>query len=457
MGKKLFIVLVGLLFGGFTVLFNFFPRSTVSELEKRDLAKFPTYSGEKLADGSFAKEISLWFSDSEPYRDFFISMSMGLKDLIRVNFSKESSLTFHAPDMTDNDYSPTGDFGEDEADELMGEQTPVDEETTENRKLEEYQNKITAQENAKIANAGIIIVGSGENTRALMAYAGDSTGGVKFAEVANKYKRILGDSVNVYCMVIPTSTEFYCPDAAKKRTKSQRATINNIFANLSDSVTAVDVYTTLAHHAEEDIYLRTDHHWSPLGAFYAARRFAKVAKVPFADTTSYIRKVVKRYVGSMYGYSKDISIKKAPEDFVFYVPDSTVTYTTTYVNYTVDENYKVTNESAPYKGKYFFDYKDGSGAAYCTFMGGDMKITKVETSTDNHRRVLVLKDSFGNAIPGYLFFSFEEVHVVDYRYFTRNIVDYIKENKITDVLFANNIFSAYMPGTARRYLKFLRN
>ena len=115
MGKKLFIVLVGLLFGGFTVLFNFFPRSTVSELEKRELAKFPTYSGEKLADGSFAKEISLWFSDSEPYRDFFISMSMGLKDLIRVNFSKESSLTFHAPDMTDNDYSPTGDFGEDEA------------------------------------------------------------------------------------------------------------------------------------------------------------------------------------------------------------------------------------------------------------------------------------------------------------------------------------------------------
>ena len=106
-----------------------------------------------------------------------------------------------------------------------------------------------------------------------MAYAGDSTGGVRFAEAANLYKRKLGKKVNVYLMVIPTSIEFYCPDAAKSRTKSQRATINNIFAHLSDSVKAVDVYTTLGRHASEDIYLRTDHHWSPLGAYYAAKKF----------------------------------------------------------------------------------------------------------------------------------------------------------------------------------------
>ena len=32
---------------------------------------------------------------------------------------------------------------------------------------------------------------------------------------------------------------------------------------------------------------------------------------------------------------------------------------------------------------------------------------------------------------------------------------YVKENKITDILFANNIFSAYSNSIAKRYSKFL--
>jgi hypothetical protein len=100
-------------------------------------------------------------------------------------------------------------------------------------------------------------------------------------------------------------------------------------------------------------------------------------------------------------------------------------------------------------------YKDGSGGAYCTFMGGDSKITQVRTSTKNGRRVIILKDSFGNAIPGYLFFSFEEIHVIDNRYFTKNMVNYVRENKITDILFANNIFSAYSPKICNKYSAFL--
>ena len=70
---------------------------------------------------------------------------------------------------------------------------------------------------------------------------------------------------------------------------------------------------------------------------------------------------------------------------------------------------------------------------------------QVRTGMKNHRRLMILKDSFGNAIPGYLFYSFEEIHVVDYRYFGRNMKKYVEENKITDILFANNIFNAYSP------------
>ncbi|MBO7545201.1 MAG: hypothetical protein J6T19_00630, partial [Paludibacteraceae bacterium] len=110
-------------------------------------------------------------------------------------------------------------------------------------------------------------------------------------------------------------------------------------------------------------------------------------------------------------------------------------------------------EYRPRQGEFFRHFKDGSGRAYCTFMGGDTKITKVETSTRNGRKVLILKDSFGNAIPGYLFGSFQEVHVIDGRYFTKNMVDYVSENGITDIVFANNVFKAYAGG--HQYLKFL--
>ncbi|MBR1732421.1 MAG: hypothetical protein IJ729_01575, partial [Alloprevotella sp.] len=61
------------------------------------------------------------------------------------------------------------------------------------------------------------------------------------------------------------------------------------------------------------------------------------------------------------------------------------------------------------------------------------------------RRLIIIKDSFGNALPAHLFHSFEEVHVVDFRYFTKNMVRYVRENGITDVLFACNIFNVCSP------------
>lgn len=88
-------------------------------------------------------------------------------------------------------------------------------------------------------------------------------------------------------------------------------------------------------------------------------------------------------------------------------------------------------------------------------MGGDSNQTCVRTSTPGGRRVLILKDSFGNALPGYLFFSFEEIHIVDNRYFTKNMSRYVREHRITDILFANNVFSAYNPNIGKKYIGFL--
>lgn len=430
-----YIYIIGLLALSLTVIFNFFPRSKYSQLEKRELKTFPEFTWDKLSSGKFTSEVSSWFSDSEPYRDILMTMSMHIKKAMSVSMpGDEESVVFHATDDTEEG---------------------ADSETFNADDIEEYQNKLTADANAKITSKGIIVVGSGDKVRALMAYGGSSKGGVAYADAANKYYEVFNSmGVRIYCMVIPTSTEFYCPEKAKSCTNPQLPTIKNIYNHLVEGVKPVDCYTPLSKHVDEDIYLRTDHHWAPLGAYYAAEKFCAVAGVPFKDLSNYERKVVHGYVGTMYGYSHDISLKNAPEDFVYYVPKG-ITYTTTYTDYTINEHYQVTGEGKPHTGKFFAHFKDGSPGAYCTFMGGDTKITCVRTATKNGRRVIILKDSFGNCLPGYLFFSFEEIHVIDGRYFTKNMKKYVTENRITDILFANNIYKAYSPGSCKNYLRFL--
>lgn len=436
----IYLIIIAIVFVAFVVVFDTFPRTKISQLEKRELTTFPAFSWESLADGSFTNKVSSWFSDSEPFRDELMTLSMQIKDLIGIAPTEEN-IKFHAPDPPAK------------AEPQKKKDTEKKEEPDDSADDNSEEDENTMEENAKIAHAGIIVVGKDENVRALMAYGGEATGCTGYAEVANFYKQTF-PNVNVYCMVIPTSIAFYCPEKVKNHTKPQLPTIRNVIAHLAPDVKPVNIYFTLKKHKDEDIYLRTDHHWTPLGGFYAAQTFAKIAGVPFKDLKSYERHVVHGYVGSMYGYSKDISVKNAPEDFVYYTPKD-VEYNTTYVVYNINKNYQVTGESRPVQGPFFYKYKDGNGGAYCTMMGGDTKLTQVRTSTKNGRRLIILKDSFGNMLPGYLFYSFEEIHVIDNRYFTKDMVAYVNDNKITDILFANNIFSAYSNSTCNKYRRFI--
>lgn len=309
-------------------------------------------------------------------------------------------------------------------------------------------------EQVRQTRSGIIIVGSGDSVRAFEPFRGTLDGGLGYADAVNRYKRTFGKDVNVYCMIIPTAVAIYCPEEARGWTKDQCATVRNIYAHLSDSVKVIDLFDTMASHADEDIYSRTDHHWAPLGAYYAAQQFASTAGLPFADLSTYEKHVIHDYVGTMYRFSRDVAVKNAPEDFVYYVPTD-VDYTTTYIRYQLGKNRKVVSEKEPEEGNFFYTYEDGSSAAYMTFMHGDTNTTKVRTSTRNGRRLLILKDSYGNALPAYLFHSFEEIHVVDCRYFTKNIVHYVQKNDITDILFANNAGHAYAVATHKSYNHYL--
>lgn len=302
----------------------------------------------------------------------------------------------------------------------------------------------------------IIEIGRGRDIRGCNAFSFSPMKLRQYAQLVNEYQDTF-PNVQVYFLAIPTSIELYLPEAERAQAPSQRAAIDTLFAALSEKVKRADAYPTLWEHRLEPIYSRTDHHWQPLGAFYAAQQLASTMGVPFRSLSAYERRVVKGFVGTMYSFSgKDMAFKQAPENFVYYVPCQTE-YKTTYVAYTLDKaRRKVLSETEPYEDSFFRTYKDGSGLAYSTFMGGDTRLVRVDTDVKNGRRVLILKDSFGNALSSFLFYSFQQVHVVDCRYFTQNIIEYVRKWGITDIVFANNIAHT-TPEAVESYRRYLLN
>lgn len=443
---NIFLALIGGLFLGLAIIFLIFPRPKFSEVERRELKTFPEFSVDRLLDGSFMSDVSSWFSDSQPFRDEFMTLSMAIKKKMALQRGEgEEQFVFHQTGDVGADLVPGGmDEDEDQSAEGLADSGERD--------IPDGDISAADGEESKMSKSGILIVGSGDKVRALMNYSGSPSAGNAYVSMVNAYKEALGPGIKVYSMVAPIAMEFYCPEEARKRPglyKSQLPTIRHIYSSLSPEVHAVNVYSALSDHAHEDIYLRTDHHWAPLGAYYAAREFARVAGVYVPELSEFDENVIHRFVGSMYGYSKDISVKNAPEDFIYYTPKDK-SYTSTFTVINLDKDFRMIGEGKPFRSQFFKKFKDGSGNAYLTFMGSDFLIVKVETGVRNGRKLAILKDSYGNAIPGYLFGSFQEVHVLDFRYFPHNIVDYCRRNGITDFLFVNNIFNACSSGVAAK-------
>lgn len=433
-----------------------FPRSTVSITEKRELKKFPEFTLDSYFSGEFTKGVSEWFSDTVPFRDELTNAATAIGEL---NGFRVGGIRLHGVESLPTESSDTSTSSSESTSSMESSSSSSSSTSSSSSSSSESTHESTSssseqkkddpniQDHLNITNNGIAVVGD----RALMMYGGSYSVGERYAKVMNKYKQAM-PNVNVYSMIIPTSCEFYSPSELNGYHASELDNINHVNSFLQ-GVIPVDAYSALAAHTSEDIYLRTDHHWAPLGAYYAAQQFAKTAGVPFKDISEYSQEVVHGFVGTMYGYSGDIVLKNNPEDFVYYVP-TTVEYTTTYYEYELSGG-SIVGARPEFDGKFFVRYSDGSGMAYCTFMGGDSQIVKVKTNAGTGRRLAILKDSYGNALPGYLFGSFDEIIVIDMRYFTHNVVDFLTENGTTDILFANNAFHAATASTVTYYETFL--
>lgn len=419
------------------VLLALLPRPQASELEKRELTPMPEFSMEALFSGDFFSGIADHFSDTVPYREQLVVLNSRIKKAMGI-----SAPTFYgAVDIVaDDEGNSLEEIPEQTAPsqtEPVQQQTDVTEQNSEAPTVSETVTSETTQSEttgiADFSNNGIVVDGVkmyGDDA-GVMLFGGNKKQGARYADIINQYKAALGD-VNVYNMVVPTSVEFYLPKKYSKYSSSEKDAIDYIYSCLSPDVITVDAYSKLAEHTDEYIYLRTDHHWAPLGAYYAYTAFAETLGMDYHPIGDYTEKVKEGFVGSLYGYTNDITLANAPEQFHYFLPPD--------VTYSVQTYYYDTLASKG-SGALFHEYVEGANC-YGMFLGADAIHTKVTTSINNGRKIVVFKESYGNAFVPFLVNNFEEIYVIDIRYFGTNAVDYIKKIGATDVLFINNCFAA---------------
>lgn len=423
------------------VLLAVLPRPKTSELEKRELAPMPEFSAKALFSGEYFSGIAEHFSDTVPFREQLVVLNSRMKKAMGI-----SSPTFYGTvDIVADDEGNSLEETPVQTESAQTEPVPQQTDVAVSEKTEENDSAVTETSAvsettesektgiADFSNNGIVVDGVkmyGEDA-GVMLFGGNKKQGARYAEIINKYKASLGN-VNVYNMVVPTSVEFYLPKKYSKYSSSEKESIDYIYSCLSPDVTPIDAYSKLAEHTDEYIYLRTDHHWSPLGAYYAYTAFCEALGMEYHPITDYTEKVKDGFVGSLYGYTNDITLANAPEQFHYFLPPD--------VTYSVRTYYYDT--LAPKSGgALFHEYVEGANC-YGMFLGADAIHTKITTSTKNGRKIVVFKESYGNAFVPFLVNNFEEIYVIDIRYFGTNAVDYIKKIGATDVLFIDNCFAA---------------
>lgn len=437
-------------------------RPTVSETENRDLETLPGFSLQSYLSGSFAAQLDKYFTDTVPFRDKLTEYAAVLENAKGIPSPQFYGVKIVNPesaemiDALEQDTLTEPDVREEQistADQTDGTSTmpaetvspsatapPTASAPSVSLGTETSQSAVSSDDEEFVGdisdflNNGILVDGVdmyGEKA-GIMLFGGNDKQGERYANLISSYKRELGDGVNVYNMVVPTSVEFYLPKKFAKYSNSEKREIEFIYSKLTDGVIPVDAYSAIEAHKDEYIYFRTDHHWTDLGAYYAYTAFCDaIGQTPHALSDYTVKTKDEPFVGSLFGYTNNIILKNNPDTFTYYMTKSDFK----------GETYNYRTITLSEANPIYHQYATGSNM-YGMFLGGDGYHVKITTSAGTGRKIVVFKESYGNAFAPYLIDSFDEIYVIDIRYFGKNALQYIKDVGATDVLFINNVFAA---------------
>lgn len=238
------------------------------------------------------------------------------------------------------------------------------------------------------------------------------------SEFTETYSKIINGSLSV--MLVPDKAALLKDKLPKfVFLPEEQKIITEIYKQCSGAK-CIDIYGKLQEHSDEYIYYKTDHHWTALGSYYAY--------VTWCDE-----------IGLQENRLDDFKINRVTEEFRGTL-DSKVnlSFDKDYIDLyelTEDIEYSLIYENGTMVKDSLFDMeKLVSKDKYGIYLGGNHSIIEINTSVKNGKSILILKDSFANCFISYIINQFENIYILDLRYYNQSLHAYIKAHEITDIL-----------------------
>lgn len=223
----------------------------------------------------------------------------------------------------------------------------------------------------------------------------------------------------VYLGLIPSAAEIWSDLLPEGAENWDQAAFLDRAAELG--LPMVDFLGALESHADEPVFYRTDHHWTTLGAFYGANAVLEaVGKEPLSKDGFTPETVTEDFNGTLYSTSGVHWL--TPDTMEFWVEDTGLTVTSWRSG---------SPEAGSLYDRSYLEKKD----KYSAFLGGNQPLCVIRNEAlAGQGKILLIRDSYSDALAPFLAQRFEEVHLLDPRYYRAPASQYAAENGIDAVV-----------------------
>ena len=411
----------------------------VSQIENRKLKSMPQFSLSALASGKFIKEYEDYYSDTFILREKIVKISRDIKKLKGISLEDDVSITSvsREKEISSVEIPSTVSLVQETNGISNQEQTK----TVAKDNVEVLKNGAKGvtpekiEDDNQIVNKYLILGDS-----AIEVHNYNENAYSHYAQALNTFKDHVGDSIKVYSILIPTTYEFIKNEKYKKLGDPESLGINKVNNSLRESIIKVNAYDSLKENSDKYIYFRTDMHWTGLGAYYAYTAFMEAQEEQPVSLDKYEEGKIDGYLGTLYGATLNKKLFDNPDTIYYYKPFVQNQF------YAYPNGKKNSRKIIDFDAAELYD-------KYCLFLGGLRSRGEIFSSVNNGRKLLVIKDSYGNAFIPFLIPHYEEIYIVDPRACDINVKNFIKDKGIKEVLFINYVFSVTNEGFPGLILK----
>ncbi len=228
-------------------------------------------------------------------------------------------------------------------------------------------------------------------------------------------------NASMQVMAVPMAASVlsdYLPNHAP--VPDQLQALQELQGKFSSSIVQLDAVTPLMSHVEEEIYYKTDHHWTSLGAYYGyAALMEAMGLEPVALESLTPTTVTENFNGTIFSSSGVRWVE--PDSIEIYIPEEGVNVTS---------NFSGKPQPGELYVEEFLDKKD----KYSYFLGGVQPLCVIETQQTDAPKLLVIRDSYSDSLAPFLAQNFSEIHLWDLRYNKSSLNEYIQANDIDNVV-----------------------